>query len=180
MILFKNILEEGNKKEYEYGCLMATLNIPQWKDYYDFIDKKDIYNNPDKEYGLEEFSHCTILYGFNLEKTNKESIVHACKNIKPFHIKLQDISVFENDEYDVLKIDCQSYMLHKLNKWFSEHFEYTNVYDEYLPHATLCYLKKGTGEKYIDSLKIKIHDVLCTQLEYSERDKDDKTYIRLK
>ena len=56
----------------------------------------------DPECGLEDDIHITILYGVLSPITTIRNIF---KNEKPIQIVLRDITVFQNEKYDVLKIE---------------------------------------------------------------------------
>jgi len=60
---------------------------------------------------------------------------------------LGKMSVFENDKYDVLKVDVTGESLHDLNGKLSE-LPNEQTFPEYKPHLTIAYLKKGEGAKY--------------------------------
>ncbi len=61
------------------------------------------------------------------------------------------ISLFENKDYDVIKIDVGSLECESLHAWASSELECLPLtYKEYKPHITLGYLKKGTGKAYLE------------------------------
>jgi hypothetical protein len=39
--------------------------------------------------------------------------------------------------------------MHKINKELREKLDYTSSFPNYIPHATVGYLKPGTGKKYL-------------------------------
>lgn len=145
--------KEGFKKEY--GCLMLDLNIKGWNKITDKIDKEDIYDVPG--YGIEDKPHITALFGFVHDKVSPEEVEKITKkllqNKSKLTIKLNNISIFENKDYDVLKLDVDSPDLHELNAALRETFPYKNDYPDYHPHMTIAYVKPGTGGKYIKDLK---------------------------
>ena len=66
----------------------------------------------------------------------------------PIDLTLGEVSIFENDDADVVKLNVDSPKLHEYNEIVSNNFEHTDKYNNYLPHCTLCYVKPGCGKKY--------------------------------
>lgn len=135
------------KKRTDFGCLMFTLNYSKWARLLSQIDTKDLYIEGDYD-GFEVYPHVTLLYGFHLEQ-DKQPIISFAEGIKPQSFKLTGISLFETDSFDVLKFDVE--LTPELKKYYEEalKFENTQTFDKYTPHATIAYLKKGKGKKYI-------------------------------
>ena len=153
------LLEKKKEKESPKDCIMLSTDIKNWKkDYLDKIDEDDIYDTKDKDYGLETMPHITVVYGLLADEISKqikeEEIYPLLENLKPFEISGVSISLFENEDYDVLKIDVEpNKELLKLRKKL---LEYPNEqsYKDYHPHITISYLKKGKGKKYIKKMKL--------------------------
>ena len=145
--------KEGFKKEF--GCLMLDLNIKNWNKITDIIKREDVYDVPG--YGIEDTPHTTALFGFIPDKVAPEDVVEFTKKAmgkeSKIKVKLKEISMFENKDYDVLKFDVFSVDLHKLNKKLREEFPYKNDYPDFHPHITIAYVKSGSGKKYIKKLK---------------------------
>ena len=132
------------------SCVMAYISNSD-KDsiveYVNGIPQSDLYIDTDDtegdSYGKEVDSHVTILYGLEPDITVppiKELLYKEQKDL--IGITLGKISIFDNEKYDVLKIDVHSKDLSKLNKAFSKEFPYENDYPDYYPHLTLAYLRK--------------------------------------
>ena len=143
---FKLFLIE-NAALRDYACLMLdcadlknALKVLQ-----DGIDKSDIYDNVDREYGLETECHITVLYGIH---EDDGSIVKEQLELKPCEYELTGLSLFENDDYDVLKCSVKSKDLKDLNKQCVDKLEFTNKFPTYIPHMTVAYLNVGAGKKY--------------------------------
>lgn len=158
---------------YRLGCLMATLDIKNWKKLHSMIAPEDIYKTREEGFGKETEPHVTILFGFEpeehvLEKIKSELPIHG-----PISIPLTKLSFFENAEFDVLKFDVDPKELVKLNEWCRKNFKYKNDHPEYHPHVTLCYLNKGMGEKYARDMSDPVITV-ATELVYSEPLADGK------
>ena len=137
-----SFLLEKVGKTYNEGCCMLYLNV-SLDELHDKINKKDL-----TEDGIEDEPHVTLLYGFK-ENVDIDDIKKAIDGIEFGEIKLLKVSLFENDEHDVLKYDVSGDGLKeafaKLNKIPND-----NKYDDYKPHITLGYIKSGKGQKYVD------------------------------
>jgi 2'-5' RNA ligase len=96
-------------------------------------------------HGLETEPHITVLYGLHVQQA--KSIVDKI-DLCPVTFKIKNISLFENEKFDVLKFGIESERLNCLNKELCEKFEYTNNYPDYKPHCTIGYLMPGTGHYY--------------------------------
>ena len=131
-----------SKNEHSFGCMMLFVKLEGIDKFHDKIDKKDLH-----EKGIEKDTHITIKYGFKKEVSDHE-ILNICRKEKFNNIKFNKISLFENEEFDVLKFDVQSEILIKLNKKISK-FPNEDKYPDYNAHSTICFLKKGKGEKYL-------------------------------
>lgn len=132
------------------GCLMVYLDIDEsnWLDFVnEFVNKNDIYDI--EEYGIEKEPHVTVLYG--LDDINIDDLRKTVERECLFPtIKITGVSCFENEEFDVLKFSVEAPGLHNLNKVIRENFKYENRYNDYIPHITISYLKKGTAQKYLN------------------------------
>jgi len=152
----KNLITEGKKDApREFGCLMLSLdNLTNWKQITDIVDKKDVYNKPD--FGIEDEPHITALFGFHADEVELDDIKKVIKSFlkenDKIEVTLTGISIFENEDFDVLKFDVDSEDLQKLNSELRK-FPHTDTHDKYHPHATISYLKPGTGKKYIKEFK---------------------------
>jgi len=157
-ITYKNWvqLNEQKKEEKIYGCIMLEAYINDWEDIHlNGIEKKDLYDNKDNEYGLEETPHVTLVYGIHEDEIDASVIRDTIKeNIESFSVKVKNIGFFECDEYDVVKYDViPSKDLLKYRKLFLKTFENTQTFKEYHPHITLAYVKKGEAKKYAKKLE---------------------------
>jgi len=171
----EKVTETKTSRKNEYGCLMLDFKIPMWNKVLDKIDKNDIYDGED--FGLEHDPHITILFGFEDDKfdyANLEKFITSIKNVD-FDVELSGISHFESKEYDVVKFDCKSEVLNKLNKFLIEHFPVVNNFPEYHPHMTIAYVKKGSASKYDIKLKTPIH-IKPFQITWSSVSGDKKKY----
>jgi 2'-5' RNA ligase len=123
--------------------------------------------------GREKRPHITIKYGLH------SSSPDVLKNVElPSKITavMGKTSLFENDE-DVLKIDIISDDLQRLNKEIISKTKTTETQNEYYPHATIAYLKKGEGKKYSGDDRFEGMEIEFDSIEFSS--KDDNNYIRI-
>lgn len=173
MIMLKLLLEG----KYDYGCIMAMIDQDTSKEILDFnystIKENDLYINGD-QFGRETHPHITVKYGLTKSYSEKK-MKDILKSIKPFKLKIKGISLFENEDFDVIKLDVESEDLMKLNEKISK-LPNEDKYPEYHPHLTLAYVKKGKGKKYINE-KPKFGEVIISNLEYS--DKGEKIFFNL-
>jgi tRNA nucleotidyltransferase/poly(A) polymerase/2'-5' RNA ligase len=152
-----NVINENDNIKIEYGSLMLNLNIPNWIRITSIINKNDIYN--EEGFGIENEPHLTILYGFHNNVTANDvfDLYKSVTKLKPIKIITTGISSFENNEFDVVKLDVEvTNFLKLLNKNMRE-FPNTNEFNEYNPHVTISYVKKGCGKKYNKVFKNKIN-----------------------
>lgn len=132
---------------YDFSCAMVYLPKDSLTEVQKGIDPSDLYT-AEPDYGLDLEPHVTVLYGLHTNnwKEAQGALDKAGLNLVRF--KLTKLSLFENSRYDVLKYEVESEDLHALNKALRK-VPYTSSYPEYKPHATVAYLKPGTGKKYI-------------------------------
>ena len=177
---FKIFLESkhSSKEDIKYDCIMlySDINKKEWNKFLNLIDEEDLYLGSKEdiekdEYGLEKDEHITLLYGIHSDEVDKKEVYNWLKTLEPIELELKNISIFENDNYDVVKIDIKpTKELLKYRKYAIKNFPNTQTYDEYKPHMTIAYCKKGTGKKYIQKLD---DDTL---LEFNEAVYSDYTY----
>jgi len=160
--------------KYEYGALMLKLEIPNWKEILHKIDKKDLYTE-EPGFGVEKDPHVTVLFGLHdsvdYEKV-KEMMLNNCK--EPITVELGNITMFEGENYDVIKFDVTCSKLHTLNKKLTDNFPYTSDFPKYHPHVTIAYVKKGCGEKYVKNQKER--KIEAYDFKYSFANKKSKTF----
>ncbi len=149
--------ESKEKPMYEHGCLMSKFNMPTWKkNILSKIDDDDLYTGDNDEiYGLEDEPHVTVLYGVHDNEVDFEDIKNAVdkKMSEPIRAKVKGVSIFENKDYDVVKLEIESDQLNELNSMIRENFPYTNNFPDYNPHMTIAYVKPGMGKKYVSNFK---------------------------
>lgn len=159
----KKLNEKSEDQSYDYGCVMGFFDFDTkdlYKNYFT-IDEDDIYNNEENEYGLEIEPHVTLLYGLH-EDVNEDLVIDILKLFKTIDVTFENISLFENEKYDVLKFDVDTETLATINTLLKDTFDHTETFPDYHPHVTLAYLKPGTGKKYITE----IEDIITKPIDY--------------
>lgn len=163
---------------YDYGTVMAsTRGWPEgWENVLEAIDRHDVYCGEDGKQGLETEPHVTILYGLH-EEVHEDLVCRICQSLaEPLEVEVKGVSVFENDEYDVLKFDVDNPLLQKMNKAFRG-LPHTNDYEGYNPHMTIAYLKKGTGGKYTDLGKDAPKKIRLPRIDFTPAGEEDSIRI---
>lgn len=153
--------ERDSKKKYPYGCSMLYFDFPDMKIIHDEIEEDDIFEGEDQ--GLETEPHVTLLYGLHSDEIDDQKVLDiSSKGIKS--LGLGNVSLFENEKYDVLKFDVEGPFLHDINKELTK-LPHTTDFPDYHPHCTIAYLKPGTGKKYTKQFKGRIIKVVffCKQ-----------------
>jgi hypothetical protein len=163
-------MSENKKKGsgYDYNCVMIGFdNVPAIKEIQKQIDKDDLYVKKDDNIsGLEKESHVTVIYGIEPNGTcHLPCLNNYDITLDELKCLFTKISLFENEKFDVLKYDIVSAKLEEFRNVIRETLDFqkrkwTNTYPgKYQPHATIAYLKKGKGKKYL-SLKYKKNFIL--------------------
>lgn len=169
MIKLKDLLTEA---KYPYGCVMASIDGDS-RNHILTLNRKlipddIIYDDNTHEFGRETDPHVTIKFGLTKSYSKKE-IEDFFKDVDPFTIRFGNISIFENDKFDVVKIDVESDILRTLNKQFSK-LPNEDEHPKYHAHCTLAYVKPGEGKQFI-SKKEKIPVATIDKIVYSDKGK---------
>lgn len=151
---YSSVLMESQSPIVDSGkhCVMVGLEdlIEDIKKLNALIPDDEIFDDDTKQYGRETWPHVTILYGILPVSENKTKTILK-KIPSKLSVALGKNSLFENEQYDVLKIDVTSPQLVAINRFLRENVEYESEHPGYIPHLTIAYLKKGFGKKYINS-----------------------------
>lgn len=106
-----------------------------------YIDKDD------PSYGRETRPHVTVRYGLD---TDNPADLQKLSEMPPIKVRMGDVSIFETDKYDVVKVDVDGPELRAANKMVGELVSVPGeTHKDYKPHATIAYVKKGEGKKYV-------------------------------
>ena len=142
------------------------------------LSNDDVYTDPtDASYGRENNIHATVLYG--IHTCDPKAIKRLIKDVKPFTIKLGDISFFDSEDYKVMKIDVKSKELHDLNAELRDNVTYTSNYPDYHPHVTIAYMCKDYDDSELDVSMFKDRVMEIDSIVFSPSD-GEKTTIPLR
>lgn len=141
------------KEEYDFHCLMLKLNndfvLRNIRLFQSKIKPEDIYNDKSNNFGLELKPHITIIYGLKNED-DYDDLQNYFRSKPEVKFTIGEVSLFENENYDVLVLDVISNDLIKYNSYVKDNFDCEITFDTYKPHITIAYLKKGLGKKYLN------------------------------
>jgi 2'-5' RNA ligase len=116
------------------------------------IQDEDIYEDPeDPSFGREQNPHTTVKFG--LHTGDPAEVQKILEGEPPVKLRLGKVGMFpakDDVEYDVVWVEVISDDLHRLNAKISDQAEVTDTHPEYHPHATVAYVKKGLGKKYVE------------------------------
>jgi 2'-5' RNA ligase len=139
-----------NFKAYNYSCLMAVLPdeiASRIRAFSQAIPDSDIYEIDEEEYGRPSEIHCTVKYGIHTADPEEVEALLAGHDL--VRAELRGITVFDNPECIVLKIDVESPELDALNALVSDSLKCTDSHPVYKPHVTIAYLRhRAEDPKY--------------------------------
>lgn len=163
-------------KNYKYSCLMLSFPKEIASKIIDY-GKDKIKDNLLVGDGREDDIHVTVLYGLHDEDSDKarESVSKytGCK------LTLGNIDKFETGEdEDVIFVSVDSQDLHSMNKDVRK-LPFTNKYDDYHPHVTIAYVKRGScdhllGDDIFNGIEVESNDLVFSSFNGS------RTNIKLK
>jgi len=168
-------LSENKDVKFSYGCVMLNTPFNGWDKITSMIDKDDVFHGDDGSFGIEEEPHITVLYGLH-DNINLSEIKSLCDDVSIVDYKITGISIFENENFDVVKLDIESDTLNELNSRMKS-LPHTSSYPDYNPHMTISYVKRGLGHKYIKEFNKPI-ELSSNKIMYSTPLKE-KSYWKL-
>ena len=151
---------------YDYGCVMVEVPVKNWNEITSTINKDDLYEVEGENYGISENPHLTLLYGLkpNITKEQIEEVLKRVIDGDKIIVEIENIDLFENENFDVVKFNIKkTEQLQRIFDALSE-LPNENTYPDYNPHMTICYTKKGMGQKYIRKY---IHKLSSNEICYS-------------
>ena len=162
----------------QLGWIGAYFNKDKQQKFQEFVNKIiHPFDISTKERDDSPF-HVTLKYGFKPKDYNK--IEDAVKLTSMHKIKgvLGKTSIFENDDFDVVKIEVLGPDLHRFNKLISMQFNIDDTHSEYRPHVTLAYVLPGEGYKYEGYTTFEGIPFIFNKICFSDH-KENKTMINL-
>lgn len=140
------------------------------------IDKKSISATKNGG-GFEDRPHVTILYGVHTSYAPFDAI-EAIETHPRFPLRLGCVSLFKNPEFDVVKVDVECQDLFALRSVFLNTCEYTLTQKEYIPHATIAYVKPGSHDHLDGHPAFRGMTCIAEEVYFSSTDRNDR-YIPL-
>lgn len=132
------------------------------------IPDADLYSEKDEngkeDYGRETQPHVTVLYG--LTQHDPKKAAKFVEQFGPITVTLGKTSLFENEKYDVLKVEVEGADLRKLNAQLRK-LPNENKFPDYKPHMTIAYLKKGEGKKYVGDTRFEGREITFDSVTFS-------------
>jgi len=164
-----SVVKDRSDEPTDYKFSSTQVNLPkeiadQIIDFGKRIPDADLADD-----GRESEPHITVKFG--LHGSDPKFVQDALKGEGPATVKFGKVSLFEtNDEFDVVKVDVESADLHRLNKKVAESQPVTDTHPGYKPHATIAYVKKGRGAKYVGNNFLEGQTATLDSVAYSGRD----------
>lgn len=158
----------SDNKTFDKACIMLDYKYDKMSELRELTDKNDIHPKNDEAIKGDN-CHVSLLNGIK-PGTKFEEFKECLKPLNSYRIILTNISIFECEEYDVLKIDVKCPELEKTNNRLKKVVEYEDKFPNYHPHITIAYLNKGSGEKYTKKMMDKIDELVPYQFTYGTFD----------
>lgn len=182
----RDIIAKTKKiKQGEYGAIMALVPHDIAQEIVEFgvrnIKDSDVFSDEENpRLGRELEPHVTVKYG--LLEDNPKTVRRFFNDSKPFKAKLGKVRHFEPPEmeFDVVTVEVISKDLEEMNKKVTDHFKCAHglVSNEYHPHITLSYVKRGKGKDYVGSDEFEGKEIILDTLIISPR-KGNRTYFSI-
>ena len=129
-------------KPYKYSSVQVQM-IPDISERFLSLGKELIPNTNLFGDGFETDPHVTLLYGIHEEHPTLP-LIDILETHPKFTVTLGDVSLFtEDEEFDVVKTDIHCNDLFVLRSTMLTVCYYTLTFPEYIPHATIAFVKKG-------------------------------------
>lgn len=96
-----------------------------------------------EDFEFDKYVHITVAFGINVN-TDINLIKEIVRN-RPTYFQITELSLFENENFDIIKFDVMSTDLRILNHIIKSKMEVKSIFNEYHPHLTVAYVPKGMG-----------------------------------
>jgi 2'-5' RNA ligase superfamily len=166
-------VKSEDQQEHEYSSLQVQITgkpADVMRKMQAKIAKADLQPDKDREAeaddGLEHDFHITARWGLHF-MTPSAKLRQALKSFGPITVEFGKSSLFTGGDADVLKVDVKSAGLHKLYALIGRMVPVHTTFPVYRPHATLGYLKKGKGAKYVGDDSLSGTKMTFTSVEFS-------------
>lgn len=104
----------------------------------------------DEDFEFDKYIHITVAFGINIG-TDINLIKEIVRN-RPSYFQITELSLFENENFDIIKFDIMSTDLRILNHIIKSKMEVKSTFYNYHPHLTVAYVPKGMGRELIERL----------------------------
>lgn len=136
----------------KYAFLMVDFQTPDYiKEIQNSIKDYELYKPSDPDspfvYGLETETHVTLAPCLDND-VDLEQLKKHLLPLNDYKTMLSDVSVFSNDNYDVLKCGVVCQALHTTNSAIKANYTLHTEFTTYKPHITIAYMNKGYADKY--------------------------------
>jgi len=148
-----------------------SQQIQQWGK--DNISTEDLSQD-----GRENETHITVVYGVCTD--NEQIVKDLFIKEKPIKATLGKIGCFvKNDGFDVLLIRIESEDLHRIHKKIVNELNVKLTHDEYQPHCTIAYVKKGKARPLINDSIFKGKEIIFNKIIFKNSKNSKETIIKL-
>lgn len=155
-------------KKYDFSSTQIDLNKDMAQIFIDrganIISKKDLSGD-----GFENNPHVTVLYGLH-DLDPSPIIIDIIETYPKFSITLGKISLFKDEEYDVVKVETDCSDLFALNSAFMNNSYFTNTFPDYVPHFTIAYVKPDSCNHLIGNLAFSGLTIIAEHIMYRCKD----------
>lgn len=121
--------------------------------------------------GRELNPHVTVKFGIHSVDPSEAQALVA--EIPPIKFTLGKTALFKSDEYEVLYVAVDSEDLQSLNQLIARNLDVTDTHPTYVPHATIAYLKPGTGARYVNNPRFEGMAGVVNSIVFSPSEGDD-------
>jgi len=129
--------------------------------------------------GRETDTHITMLYGICTK--NREVVKKLLTTEKPIKATLDKIGCFvNNDGFDVVIVKVKSPDLERLHKKIADELKVEKTHDEYKPHCTIAYVKKGKARKHAGKTAFRGVKLTFDKIIFKDGVSEKETIISLK
>ena len=116
-----------------------------------------------EDFEFDKYTHITIAFGINVN--TDINLIKEIERNRPTYFQLTELSLFENDNFDIIKFDIMSSDLRILNHIIRSKMEVKSSFSEYHPHLTVAYVPKGMGVELITRLNKLLYEEMNFRFE---------------
>lgn len=145
----------------------------------DNIPNEELNDGGDYGKGRETDTHVTVLYGICTK--NREAVKSILEASKPITATLEKVGCFvNNDDFDVVIVKVNSPDLAKLHNTIADELHVEKTHNEYRPHATIAYVKKGNARKYAGDTIFQGEKITFNKAVFKDGESEEETIISFK